>query len=104
MWFIASMIHISCLLFGVNIFRTCEEEREDERAGKMAGGAAGGFVTRAFESMLKECANKKYTNLQSAIQTYIEVSLEFTPVKCAFYVSGKETLRCLSRKITKHVL
>lgn len=37
----------------------------------MAGGAAGGFVTRAFESMLKECANKKYTNLQSAIQTYI---------------------------------
>ncbi|CAA2998750.1 brefeldin A-inhibited guanine nucleotide-exchange 5 [Olea europaea subsp. europaea] len=38
----------------------------------MAGGAAGGFVTRAFESMLKECANKKYTNLQSAIQTYID--------------------------------
>ncbi|KAL2555468.1 HOPM interactor 7 [Forsythia ovata] len=37
----------------------------------MAGGAAGGFVTRAFESMLKECANKKYTNLQSAIQNYL---------------------------------
>lgn len=37
----------------------------------MAGAAAGGFVTRAFESMLKECANKKYTALQSAIQAYI---------------------------------
>lgn len=35
-------------------------------------GAAGGFVTRAFDSMLKECANKKYTALQTAIQTYLE--------------------------------
>ncbi|KAL0382599.1 UNVERIFIED_CONTAM: Brefeldin A-inhibited guanine nucleotide-exchange protein 5 [Sesamum calycinum] len=38
----------------------------------MAGGAAGGFVTRAFESMLKECAIRKYTALQSAIQAYFD--------------------------------
>ncbi|KAD4982629.1 hypothetical protein R6Q59_002233 [Mikania micrantha] len=38
----------------------------------MAGGAAGGFVTRAFESMLKECYGKKYTSLQTAIQSYLE--------------------------------
>ncbi|KAL6565292.1 hypothetical protein OROGR_002243 [Orobanche gracilis] len=38
----------------------------------MAGGAAGGFMARAFESMLKECANKKYNALQSAIQTYLD--------------------------------
>ncbi|KAH6757481.1 HOPM interactor 7 [Perilla frutescens var. hirtella] len=38
----------------------------------MAGGAAGGFVTRAFESMLKECAYRKYTTLQSAIQAYLD--------------------------------
>ncbi|CAI9090751.1 OLC1v1025581C1 [Oldenlandia corymbosa var. corymbosa] len=36
-------------------------------------GAAGGFLTRAFESMLKECAtNKKFTSLQTAIQTYLD--------------------------------
>lgn len=34
-------------------------------------GAAGGFVTRAFESMLKECSAKKLTSLQSAIQSYL---------------------------------
>ncbi|XVE53803.1 hypothetical protein DITRI_Ditri03aG0031500 [Diplodiscus trichospermus] len=33
--------------------------------------AAGGFVSRAFESMLKECAGKKYPDLQKAIQTYL---------------------------------
>lgn len=38
---------------------------------EMAGGAAGGFVVRAFESMLKECANKKYNTLQTAIRTYL---------------------------------
>lgn len=37
----------------------------------MAGGAAGGFVTRAFESMLKESSGKKYTSLQTAIQSYL---------------------------------
>lgn len=37
----------------------------------MAGGAAGGFVSRAFESMLKECSAKKYPDLQKAIQTYL---------------------------------
>lgn len=37
----------------------------------MAGGAAGGFVTRAFESMLKECSGKKHPELQKAIQNYI---------------------------------
>ncbi|KAL9247405.1 hypothetical protein vseg_020841 [Gypsophila vaccaria] len=35
-------------------------------------GAAGGFVTRAFESMLKESSAKKFTSLQSAIQSYLD--------------------------------
>ncbi|OAY85087.1 hypothetical protein ACMD2_15462, partial [Ananas comosus] len=36
-------------------------------------GVAGGFVTRSFESMLKECvANKKYAPLQKAIQTCLD--------------------------------
>ncbi|KAG1347145.1 brefeldin A-inhibited guanine nucleotide-exchange protein 5 [Cocos nucifera] len=35
-------------------------------------GAAGGFVTRSFESMLKECSGKKYATLQTAIQTYLD--------------------------------
>ncbi|XP_026389644.1 brefeldin A-inhibited guanine nucleotide-exchange protein 5-like [Papaver somniferum] len=35
-------------------------------------GAAGGFVTRAFESMLKECSPKKYGDLQKSIQTYLD--------------------------------
>ncbi|KAI3470391.1 hypothetical protein Pfo_027054 [Paulownia fortunei] len=43
----------------------------------MAGGAAGGFVTRAFDSMLKECANKKYNALQSAIQAYLDSGRDF---------------------------
>lgn len=43
----------------------------ENRKAEMAGGAAGGFVARAFESMLKECANKKYSALQSAIKTYL---------------------------------
>ncbi|CAK9161193.1 unnamed protein product [Ilex paraguariensis] len=43
---------------------------------KMAGRAAGGFVTRALESMLKECSGKKYTILQSAIQSYLDSSKE----------------------------
>ncbi|EEF46181.1 guanine nucleotide-exchange, putative [Ricinus communis] len=34
--------------------------------------AAGGFVSRAFESMLKECSGKKYPDLQKAVQTYID--------------------------------
>ncbi|KAF5761248.1 putative Sec7 domain, mon2, dimerization and cyclophilin-binding domain, Sec7 domain superfamily [Helianthus annuus] len=42
----------------------------------MAGGAAGGFVTRAFESMLKESYGKKYTSLQTAIQSYLDNSKE----------------------------
>lgn len=37
----------------------------------MSGGAAGDLVARAFESMLKECSNKKYNDLQSSIQTYL---------------------------------
>ncbi|XP_077214476.1 HOPM interactor 7 isoform X2 [Tasmannia lanceolata] len=35
-------------------------------------GAAGGFVTRSFETMLKESSGKKYTALQNAIQTYLD--------------------------------
>ncbi|TYG66964.1 hypothetical protein ES288_D05G041000v1 [Gossypium darwinii] len=34
--------------------------------------AAGGFVSRAFESMLKECYSKKNPDLQKAIQTYLD--------------------------------
>ncbi|GAB4845824.1 Brefeldin A-inhibited guanine nucleotide-exchange protein 5 [Ancistrocladus abbreviatus] len=42
----------------------------------MAGAAAGGFVTRAFESMLKECSAKKYTSLQTAIQAYLDAKIQ----------------------------
>ncbi|XP_024984145.1 brefeldin A-inhibited guanine nucleotide-exchange protein 5-like [Cynara cardunculus var. scolymus] len=38
----------------------------------MAGGAAGGFVTRAFESMLKECSGKKHNSIQTAIRAYLD--------------------------------
>lgn len=33
--------------------------------------AAAGFVSRAFESMLKECSGKKFPDLQKAIQSYL---------------------------------
>nr|XP_011461220.1 PREDICTED: brefeldin A-inhibited guanine nucleotide-exchange protein 5 [Fragaria vesca subsp. vesca] len=42
----------------------------------MAGGAAGGFVTRAYESMLKECLPKKHPDLQKAIQAYLDNAKE----------------------------
>ncbi|XP_057506724.1 brefeldin A-inhibited guanine nucleotide-exchange protein 5 isoform X2 [Actinidia eriantha] len=42
----------------------------------MAGGAAGGFITRAFESMLKECSGKKHVPLQTAIQKYLDSTKE----------------------------
>ncbi|XP_019455526.1 PREDICTED: brefeldin A-inhibited guanine nucleotide-exchange protein 5-like isoform X4 [Lupinus angustifolius] len=42
----------------------------------MAGGAAGGFLTRSFDSMLKECSGKKYPELQKAIQNYTEITKE----------------------------
>ncbi|XP_028786878.1 brefeldin A-inhibited guanine nucleotide-exchange protein 5-like [Neltuma alba] len=42
----------------------------------MVGAAAGGFVTRAFESMLKECSGKKHSDLQKAIRTYIDITKE----------------------------
>ncbi|KAL8153523.1 hypothetical protein V2J09_011283 [Rumex salicifolius] len=35
-------------------------------------GAAGGFVTRAFEVMLKESSGKKFPSLQTAIQSYLD--------------------------------
>lgn len=35
-------------------------------------GAAGGFVTRAYESMLKECSGKKYPALHKALQSYLD--------------------------------
>ncbi|GLT85637.1 hypothetical protein SLE2022_038230 [Rubroshorea leprosula] len=38
--------------------------------------AAGGFVSRAFESMLKECAGKKYPDLQKSIQAYLDGTKE----------------------------
>ncbi|KAL5850725.1 hypothetical protein ACOSQ4_008738 [Xanthoceras sorbifolium] len=36
--------------------------------------AAGGFMSRAFESMLKECSGKKHPDLQKSIQTYLDNS------------------------------
>ncbi|XP_020551182.1 brefeldin A-inhibited guanine nucleotide-exchange protein 5 isoform X2 [Sesamum indicum] len=63
----------------------------------MAGGAAGGFVTRAFESMLKECAIRKYTALQSAIQAYFDSGkdsnqqLDIGEVKEAFSAASYES-------------
>ncbi|KAK7291769.1 hypothetical protein RIF29_07169 [Crotalaria pallida] len=42
----------------------------------MAGGAAGGFLTRAFDSMLKECSAKKFPDLQKAIHNYTEITKE----------------------------
>ncbi|KAK7363367.1 hypothetical protein VNO77_05507 [Canavalia gladiata] len=42
----------------------------------MAGGAAGGFVTRAFDSMLKECSGRKYPELQKSIQNYTDITKE----------------------------
>lgn len=57
----------------------------------MAGGAAGGFVTRAFESMLKESSgNKKYSSLQTAIQSYLDSSKEI----------NKETTSSDANKVT----
>ncbi|KAF9587109.1 hypothetical protein IFM89_039669 [Coptis chinensis] len=41
-------------------------------------GAAGGFLTRALESMLKECSPKKYADLQKAIHTYLDSTKETT--------------------------
>lgn len=49
----------------------------------MSGGAAGGLVARAFESMLKECSNKKYNALQSAIQTCLGAFLSVNSVSFA---------------------
>ena len=43
----------------------------------MAGAAAGGFISRAFESMLKECSGKKYPALYKSIQTYLGITLVF---------------------------
>lgn len=40
--------------------------------------AAGGFVSRAFESMLKECSGKKFPDLQKAIQSYLDDTKEVT--------------------------
>ncbi|XP_062106327.1 brefeldin A-inhibited guanine nucleotide-exchange protein 5-like [Humulus lupulus] len=67
----------------------------------MAGGAAGGFVTRAFESMLKECSGKKHPELQKAIQNYIDGTKEVNQVqpsassetKKAASVAGDERCR-----------
>nr|GEV84373.1 brefeldin A-inhibited guanine nucleotide-exchange protein 5 [Tanacetum cinerariifolium] len=45
----------------------------------MAGCAAGGFLTRAFESMLKECSGKKYSSIQTAIRSYLDSSKGTNP-------------------------
>ncbi|XP_074575032.1 brefeldin A-inhibited guanine nucleotide-exchange protein 5 [Curcuma longa] len=38
----------------------------------MASAAAAGFITRSLEAMLKECAGKKYPNLQSSVHACLE--------------------------------
>lgn len=53
-------------------------------------GAAGGFLTRAFESMLKECSGKKYPELQKAIQAYLDVTKEAS-VASSNQVAGNES-------------
>ncbi|XP_021277449.1 brefeldin A-inhibited guanine nucleotide-exchange protein 5 [Herrania umbratica] len=53
--------------------------------------AAGGFVSRAFESMLKECAGKKYPHLQKAIQTYSD-----SPKQAKQHSSSSETNQAAS--------
>ncbi|KAF7836855.1 brefeldin A-inhibited guanine nucleotide-exchange protein 5 [Senna tora] len=46
----------------------------NKRVIEMAGNAAGGFVTRAFDSMLKECSTKKHPDLYKAIHTYKDIT------------------------------
>ncbi|CAN1217020.1 Brefeldin A-inhibited guanine nucleotide-exchange protein 5 [Linum perenne] len=38
--------------------------------------AAGGFINRAFDAILKECAGKKFPELQKSIQTYLDNTKE----------------------------
>ncbi|CAN0918321.1 Brefeldin A-inhibited guanine nucleotide-exchange protein 5 [Linum grandiflorum] len=38
--------------------------------------AAGGFVNRAFDAILKECAGKKFPDLQKSVQTYLDNTKE----------------------------
>ncbi|KAG6582539.1 Brefeldin A-inhibited guanine nucleotide-exchange protein 5, partial [Cucurbita argyrosperma subsp. sororia] len=53
--------------------------------------AAGGFVTRAFESMLKECSGgKKYPALQKAIQAFIDSTKEINQSQHATPVETKQ--------------
>ncbi|KAL8532969.1 hypothetical protein ACS0TY_009290 [Phlomoides rotata] len=61
----------------------------------MAGSAAGGFVSRAFEVMLKECANKKYSGLQSAIQAYLDSGKDFNQQS---NIETKEPISAASNK------
>ncbi|XP_042389327.1 brefeldin A-inhibited guanine nucleotide-exchange protein 5-like isoform X1 [Zingiber officinale] len=49
----------------------------------MAGAAAAGFITRSFEAMLKECAGKKYPDLQSAVQACLD-NMKETKQEVAF--------------------
>lgn len=58
--------------------RSIENWNQKKFKSKMAGGAAGGFVTRALESMLKECSGKKYTSLQTAIQSYLGLMFDLS--------------------------
>lgn len=58
----------------------------------MAGGAAGGFVTRAFESMLRECSGKKYTALQTAVQAYLDRTKEVNRQSSSNETNGASAL------------
>jgi hypothetical protein len=52
-----------------------------ELISAVMAGAAGGFVTRAFEAMLKECAANrgKFAALQQSIQSYLGACGPFLP-------------------------
>lgn len=50
---------------------TCGTRRIGQTKLRMVGVASGEFIVRAFELMLKDCANNKYNALQPAIEMYM---------------------------------
>ncbi|KAI3852911.1 hypothetical protein MKW92_028883 [Papaver armeniacum] len=61
-------------------------------------GAAGGFLTRAFESMLKECSPKKYGDLQKSIQSYLVSTAAPEVPKDGQTVDGSQSIPQTSEK------
>ncbi|GAB2273813.1 Brefeldin A-inhibited guanine nucleotide-exchange protein 5 [Dionaea muscipula] len=63
-------------------------------------GAAGGFLTRAFESMLKECSGKKYTALQASIQACLD-NAKAANQSAALAAAKEKSVTELNASITK---